>query len=51
MLQLITARYVMPVSAPIIENGAVLINSRSIMAVGRRESLAIAYPEAMAVDF
>lgn len=46
-----TARYLLPVAAPPIEDGALLVQDGRIAAVGRRRGLATARPGAAVVDF
>lgn len=48
---LYSARFVLPITAPPIEDGAVLVESGRIRAVGRRAELAVAHPGARAVEF
>lgn len=48
---LLTARYVIPVSSPHIDDGAVLVNGDRIEAVGTREDLVELYPEEDVRDF
>ena len=48
---LLTARYVLPVSAPHIEDGAVLVRGDRIEAVGKRADLIAAHPEEPVRDF
>lgn len=48
---LLTARYVLPVSAPHIEDGAVLVRGDRIEAVGTRAELAAAHPDEPVHDF
>jgi len=48
---LLTARYVLPVSAPHIEDGAVLVRGDRIVAVGPRAELLAAHPDEPVRDF
>ncbi|MEN6430631.1 MAG: amidohydrolase family protein [Coriobacteriales bacterium] len=48
---LLLARYVLPVSAPHIEDGGVLVEDGAIAAVGRRDDLVAAYPAEEVRDF
>ncbi len=48
---LLTARYVLPISGPHLEDGAVLVRGDRIVAVGLRAELAGAYPEEEVRDF
>jgi 5-methylthioadenosine/S-adenosylhomocysteine deaminase len=48
---LLTARYVIPVSAHHIEDGAVLVRGDRIVAVGKRAELTAAHPEEEVRDF
>ena len=48
---LLLARYVLPVSAPHIEDGAVLVHGDRIVAVGTRAELVVAYPDEEVRDF
>lgn len=48
---LLTARYVLPVSSPHIEYGAVLVRDDKIVDVGEFAALAAAHPEEEVVDF
>lgn len=48
---LYSARYVVPIGAPSIEDGALLVRDGRIAAVGRRSDLAAAHPRAEVVDF
>ncbi len=48
---LLTAKYVLPVSAPHIEDGAVLVRGDRIVAVGTRAELASAHPQEEVRDF
>jgi 5-methylthioadenosine/S-adenosylhomocysteine deaminase len=48
---LLTARYVLPVTAPYIEDGAVLVRDDGIVEVGRVDDLTARYPEEEVRDF
>ncbi|MCL4079316.1 amidohydrolase family protein [Coriobacteriia bacterium Es71-Z0120] len=48
---LLSARYVLPVSAPFIENGAVLVRDGLIVEVGLRDELKARYPDEEERDF
>ena len=48
---LLLARYVLPVSAPHIEDGAVLVQADRIMAVGTAAELTASYPDEPRMDF
>jgi len=48
---LLLARYVLPVDAPHIEDGAVLVRGTDIVAVGTREDLMRAHPDEDVVDY
>jgi 5-methylthioadenosine/S-adenosylhomocysteine deaminase len=48
---LLLARYVLPVSTPHIEDGAVLVRGTDIVAVGPRAELLAAYPDEEVVDY
>lgn len=48
---LLLARYVLPVSGPHIEDGAVLVRGTDIAAVGSRSELVSAYPDEEIVDY
>lgn len=48
---LLTAKYVMPITAPFIENGAVLVRDDKIEAVGTAEELKAQYPDEELKDF
>jgi cytosine/adenosine deaminase-related metal-dependent hydrolase len=45
------ARYLLPIGAPPVEDGALLTEGGRILAVGRHGDLAAAHPRAVAVDF
>jgi 5-methylthioadenosine/S-adenosylhomocysteine deaminase len=51
MITLYCARWVAPISSPVIENGAVAIAGTSIAAVGLRSELELRFPQARAKDF
>ena len=48
---LLTAKYVIPVTSPYIEDGAVLVRDDAIVEVGRAEDLKARYPEEEVRDF
>ncbi len=48
---LIQARYVLPISAPYIENGAVVVHDDRIVAVGPATDLLLAYPDEEVYDY
>ena len=48
---LLTARYVVPVSQPCIENGGVLVRDGKIVAVGYATQLKVKYPKEELLDF
>ena len=50
-MKILAARYVLPISDPPIENGAVAIDGEVIVAVGPRESLTTQFPSAELEDF
>src|SRR6266481_952305 len=51
MTKIFAARWIVPVSSPVIEDGAVAVDDRHIIAVGSRNSLMHQYPEAKIDDF
>lgn len=50
-MRILTARYVLPISAPPIENGAVVIDGSDIITVGKRDELAAEYSGAEVEEF
>lgn len=50
-MRVFTADYVLPISAPPIESGAVAIDGSEIVGVGTREEIAVEFPEADVEDF
>lgn len=50
-MQLYSARYLLPIGRPPLEDGALLVADGLIHAVGQRRELAAAHPGAAAVDF
>jgi cytosine/adenosine deaminase-related metal-dependent hydrolase len=50
-LTLYRARFVLPITTPLIEDGAVLVESGLIRAIGRYRELVAAHPGASVVDF
>lgn len=48
---LLLARYVLPMDAPHVEDGAVLVQGTDIVAVGTRQDLMRAYPDEPVTDF
>src|SRR5258707_881022 len=51
MTKIYAARWIVPVSSPVIEDGAVAVDARHIIAVGSKEGLKLQYPEAKVDDF
>src|SRR5215471_6774730 len=51
MLSLYSARWVLPISSPGIEDGAVAVDGTRILAVGPRQTLAQQFPAASKRDF
>jgi cytosine/adenosine deaminase-related metal-dependent hydrolase len=51
VLHLFSARYLLPVGCPLIEEGSLLVENGLICAVGPRRELAAAHPGAAAIDF
>ncbi|MDW7644944.1 MAG: amidohydrolase family protein [Desulfuromonadales bacterium] len=51
MVTLYTARFVLPISAPPLEDGAIAVRDGRLLAVGSRPELLAAYPQAQKVDF
>jgi cytosine/adenosine deaminase-related metal-dependent hydrolase len=49
--QLYRARYLLPIGAPLLEDGALLVEAGRIRAVGSCHDLAAAHPRAAAIDF
>ncbi|NJC86986.1 MAG: amidohydrolase family protein [Desulfuromonas sp.] len=50
-MKIFTARYLLPVGAPLVEDGALLVADGRILAAGTRRELAAAHPGAAAIDF
>jgi 5-methylthioadenosine/S-adenosylhomocysteine deaminase len=50
-MKILSARFVLPISAEPIENGAVAIEKEKIVAVGKREDILANYPEAVHESF
>ena len=48
---LLLARYILPVSAPHIEDGGVLVRDGEILAVGTRAELMAAHPDEEVLDY
>ena len=48
---LLLARYVLPISGPVIEDGAVLVRGVEILAVGTRGELLVAHPDEEVIDY
>lgn len=48
---ILTARYVLPVSGPYIEHGAVLVQGDKIVEVGDREDIILRYPDEEVIDY
>ncbi|MCP3177964.1 amidohydrolase family protein [Desulfuromonas sp. KJ2020] len=51
MVTLYAARFVLPISAPPLEDGAIAVRDGRLLAVGSRPDLAAVYPQAHKVDF
>ena len=51
MPKIYSARWVLPIAAPPIDNGAIVINDSAITAVGDRAVMVAAFPEALVEDF
>ncbi|PLX94053.1 MAG: metal-dependent hydrolase [Desulfuromonas sp.] len=51
MLQIFAARYLLPITAPLIEDGALAVEGEKIVAVGSQAELLARYPEAPLTDF
>lgn len=49
-MKIFAARYLLPIGAPLVEDGALLVEGSRILAVGRRKELAAAHPAAALVD-
>ncbi|MDX6693896.1 MAG: aminodeoxyfutalosine deaminase [Blastocatellia bacterium] len=49
--KLYTARYVLPITSAVIDDGAVLVEDARIVAVGKRAKLAVEFPEAATEEF
>lgn len=50
-MKIFRARYLLPVGAPLIEDGALLVEHGRILAVGAHRDLAVTHPGVAAVDF
>lgn len=50
-MKIFAARYLLPIGAPLVEDGALLVDGERILAVGRHRDLAAAHPRAAAADF
>ncbi len=50
-MKLLTAKYVLPISTPPIENGGVVIDGSTIIAVGKRDEIVERFPDAEIEDF
>jgi 5-methylthioadenosine/S-adenosylhomocysteine deaminase len=50
-MRILTARYVLPISAAPVENGAIVVEKDKILAVGTREEIARKFPETNIEDF
>ena len=48
---ILTARYVLPIAAPHIENGAVLVSGDEIVEIGELEQIKAQHPDERVVDF
>ncbi len=51
MPRIITARYLLPIAAPLLEDGAMLVEYGRILAVGTRKELTAVLPGAPVIDF
>lgn len=51
MTTIYSARWVLPIASPAIENGAVAVASETIVGVGHREDLVARFPDAQVNDF
>jgi len=51
MPKIYSARWVLPIAAPPIDNGAIVLNDSAIAAVGDRAVMVAAFPEALVEDF
>ena len=51
MTKIYSARWVVPVSTPPVEDGAVAIEGARIVAVGKRADVRAQFPDAMAEEF
>ena len=51
MTAIYSARWVLPIASPPIENGAVAVAGETIVGVGAREDLVARFPDAVATDF
>jgi len=51
MTAIYSARWVLPIASPPIENGSVAVAGETIVGVGAREDLAARFPHAVARDF
>jgi cytosine/adenosine deaminase-related metal-dependent hydrolase len=51
MTAIYSARWVLPIASPAIENGAVAVESETIVGVGARDDLITRFPNAVATDF
>jgi len=51
MTKIYAARWIVPISSAVIEDGAVAVDARHIVAVGSKQSLSHQYPEAKIDDF
>lgn len=47
----LTARFVLPITGPVVENGAVVIDDERIVDIGPRDQVLPRYPEALPEDF
>src|SRR2546426_3777904 len=50
MTTIYLARWILPMSSPVIEDGAVAIEGARIMAVGRRDTVTAGFPQARATE-
>ena len=51
MPKIYSARWVLPIAAPAIDDGAIVINDAAIAAVGDRAAIVAAFPNALVEDF
>jgi cytosine/adenosine deaminase-related metal-dependent hydrolase len=51
MTAIYSARWLLPISSPAIENGAVAVDGETIAGVGNRKDIVARFPNALAIDF